>query len=126
MGVSKIEQFLHESHTWERLLDFFTQENSYLKMRLSEVVDSTIDKDFLALAEQFQNKFILKDEWIDELEHDIHEQQDRLENSKVNKINAEEKINKTQQKLRNEVEYIEKEFAALKSEFNVYLASILL
>ena len=126
MGVSKIEQFLHESHTWERLLDFFTQENSYLKMRLSEVVDYTVDKDFLALAEQFQNKFILKDEWIDELEHDIHEQQDRLENSKINKINAEEKINKTQQKLRNEVEYIEKEFAALKSEFHIYLSTILL
>ena len=125
MSASKIEQFLYENLTWERLLDFFKQENSYLKTRLSEVVDITVDKDFLAYAEQFQNKFILKDELIDELQHDVHEQQDRLTKSKSSILISEEKINKTQKKLRNEMEYFEKEFIGLKNEFNRYLATVL-
>lgn len=125
MSASKIEQFLYENLTWERLLDFFKQENSYLKTRLSEVVDITGDKDFLAYAEQFQNKFILKDELIDELQHDVHEQQDRLDKIKSSILISEEKINKTQKKLRNEMEYFEREFIGLKNDFNKYLASVL-
>ena len=57
--LSKPDQFHHENKTWRRLLDFFKQENSFLKTRLSEVLDKSTDKNFLALAEHFQNKFIL-------------------------------------------------------------------
>lgn len=124
IGVDKIEQFLHENFSWERLLDFFKQENSYLKTRLSKVVDTNMDKDFLALAEHFQNKFILKDDLIDELEHDLAEQKKRLEHLKSGNNFPIEKINKTQQRLRNEMEYIEKDFTFLKNEFNKYLLKI--
>ncbi|UEG50095.1 hypothetical protein LK994_01225 [Ferruginibacter lapsinanis] len=124
MGASKIEQFIYESLTWDRLLDFFKQENSYLKTRLSEVVDITVDKDFLAYAEQFQNKFILKDELIDELQHDVNEQRERLTKNKGSILNGEEKISKAQKKLRNEMEYFEKEFIGLKNEFNRYLPTV--
>ena len=60
--ISKPDQFNYEIKTWARLLDFFKQENTFLKNRLAEVVDYRADKEFLALAEQFQNKFIIKDE----------------------------------------------------------------
>ena len=43
-GSNKTEQFLHENITWKRLLDFFIQENSFLKTRLSEVVDRETDQ----------------------------------------------------------------------------------
>ncbi len=125
IGSDKIEQFLHENLSWERLLDFFKQENSFLKTRLSRVVDTNTDNGFLALAEQFQNKFILKDDFIDELEHDISEQVNKLEHLKSGKIFSEEKISKAQQKLRNEMEYLEKDFTALKNEFNKYLVKFL-
>ena len=124
IGVNKIDQFHHENFSWERMLDFFKQENSYLKTRLSKVVDTNIDKDFLALAEHFQNKFILKDDLIDELEHDLVEQRKRLDHFKTANNIHEEKINKSQQKLRNEMEYIEKDFTSLKNEFNKYLLKI--
>ena len=66
-GPKKIEQFLHENITWKRLLDFFNQENSYLKNRLSEVVDRATDKTLISTAEHFQNEFILNDECIQDI-----------------------------------------------------------
>jgi hypothetical protein len=124
--ISKPEQFYHENQTWLRSLDFFKQENTFLKNRLSEVVDHRTDKEFLALAEQFQNQFILKDEFIDELRHDINLQQQVLKDDHSISLKPENnKITKKQVKLRNEMEYMEKDFTHLKNEFNKYLASVL-
>lgn len=124
--ISKQEQFHYENKTWERLLEFFKQENAYLKNRLAEVLDQSTDKEFLTLAEQYQNRFILKDEFIDELRHDINEQERTLINNFVNKdFVLDSKIIKKQEKLRNEIAYMEKDFPLLKNEFNKYLASIL-
>lgn len=121
--LSKPEQFHHENKTWSRLLDFFKQENTFLKNRLAEVVDYSVDKEFLALAEQFQNRFILKDEYIDELRHDINSQELELINLNHNLIGN--KLIRQQEKLRNEMEYFEKDFTELKNEFNKHLSSVL-
>ena len=125
-NISKPEQFHHENQTWERSLEFFEQENSFLKNRLSEVVDHKTDKDFLALAEQFQNQFILKDEFMDEIRHDIREQEQIIKDHFVlHKLELENKIVKKQVRLRNEMECLEKDFTHMKNEFNKYLASVL-
>ncbi len=121
--ISRPEQFLHENKTWNRLLEFFKQENAFLKTRLAEVVDHRTDKEFLTLAEQFQNKFIIKDEYIDELRHDVNLQQQGL-NEKDNE-QLDRNTLKKQEKLRNEMEYFEKDFTKLKNEFNKYLSSVL-
>lgn len=105
------------------MLEFFKQENSFLKTRLSEVLDHSTDKNFLALAEQFQNKFILKDEYIDELRHDINQQDQHLVENTKNTVDN--KLTKRQEKLRNEMEYFEKDFNMLKNEFNKYLSTVL-
>jgi len=105
------------------MLEFFKQENAFLKTRLSEVVDHRTDKEFLVLAETYQNKFIIKDNYIDELRHDINLQdQDLL---RINSQEADHKLIKRQEKLRNEMEYFEKDFNTLKNEFNKYLALVL-
>ena len=121
--ISKPDQFQHENKTWKRLLEFFKQENTFLKNRLAEVLDNNTDKEFLPLAEQFQNKFIVKDEFIDELRHDINTHAQDM----VQKDNCtpDIKLIKNQEKLRNEMEYFEKDFYQLKNEFNKYLASVL-
>lgn len=119
--LSKADQFHHENRTWGRMLEFFKQENSYLKTRLSEVLDHNSDKNFLALAEQFQNKFILKDEYIDELRHDVNQQEHTLDILGEDYLN--DKLIKRQEKLRNELEYFEMDFIKLKNEFNKYLST---
>jgi len=121
--ISKPNQYQHENKTWYRLLEFFKQENTFLKNRLAEVVDHRTDMEFLALAEQFQNKFVLKDVYIDELRHDINLQEQDLDKSKT--MLTDSKLMKRQEKLRNEMEYFEKEFNNLKNEFNKYLSSVL-
>lgn len=124
--ISKIEQFHHENLTWERSLDFFKQENAYLKTRLSEVVDQVSDKDFLALAEHFQNQFIIKDEFIRELQHDINSQEKNLKDTILRSSEVpDDRTTKKQDKLRNEIEFLEKDFARLRNEFNKYLSTVL-
>jgi len=124
--VSRLEQYHHEHLTWERMLAFYKQENAFFKTRLSEVLDRDMGKDLLALAEHFQNQFIVKDEYIDELKHDVHEidvilQQDirTARNLPDNRMEA------RHYKLKDEVEYLEKNFTELKKEFNEYLISLL-
>ena len=119
--ISKPDQFNHEIKTWSRLLNFFKQENTFLKNRLAEVVDYGADKEFLALAEQFQNKFIIKDEYIDELRHDTNLQARDLTGS--NTALTDIKLIKRQERLRNELEYFEIDFIKLKNEFNKYLST---
>ena len=126
MATAKIsipEQFQYENKAWSRLLEFFRQENTFLKNRLAEVVDHKGDKEFLLLAEHFQNKFIINDELIDELRHDINAHLQLL--AKREGLAADAAIIKKQVKLRNEMEYLERDFAKLKNEFNKYLASAL-
>ena len=124
-GISKSEQFLQECGGWIRLLDFFKQENSYLKTRLSFVVDHKAESDFLTLAEQFQNQFILKDEFITEITRDVKKQEYSLVETTTKKNPADEKLIKTQQKLRNEIEYLEKDFSSTRNEFNKFISSVL-
>lgn len=119
---NKAEQFLQECTAWLRLLDFFRQENSYLKTRLSMAVDHKTDKDFLNLAEQYQNKFILKDEFINEIMQDAKKQEETIKDIISKKSMLEERIIKKQQKLRNETEYLEKDYTKLKNDFNRQLS----
>ena len=118
--TSRSSQYLQEYLAWMRMLEFYKEENIFFKTRLSEVVDHEADKDFLARAEQFQNQFIIKDDFIDELRHDINALQTGDRDSKAQAIKQETKHNK----LRNEMEYLEKSFTQLRSEFNKYLLSI--
>ncbi len=123
--LSRTEQFLQECGGWIRLLDFFKQENIYLKNRLSFVVDHKSENDFLPLAEQFQNQFILKDDFITEIAQDVKKQQAILTDCTEKKIPADEKLLKKQQKLRNEIEFFEKDFSANKNQFNKFISSVL-
>ncbi len=124
--LSKLEQYHHEHLTWERILEFFRQENAFLKTRLSEVLDHTTDNTFLSLAEQFQNQFITKDEFMDELKQDIHAMEVQLKKDIINQSPIpDKKLEARHNKLRNEMEYLEKNFTQLRNEFNKYLVSVL-
>lgn len=110
------------------MLEYFKQENAFLKTRLSEVVDRNTDREFLALAEHFQNQFIIKDEFMDELRHDVNEMETNVKATPgvlKTAITPDKKMETKQNKLRNEIEYLEKNFTQLKNEFNKYLVSVL-
>ena len=124
-STAKLDQYRHEYATWLRMLEFFKQENAFLKTRLSEVVDRNTDREFLALAEHFQNQFIIKDEFMDELKHDINEIERGVKNLAGAARGSDSRLEAKNNKLRNEIEYLEKNFTQLKNEFNKYLVSVL-
>lgn len=121
--VNILEQYHHENMTWLRSIDFFRQENSFLKNRLAEVVDATTDRGFLAQAEHFQNQFIIKDEFLDELRHDVQEQEHDLTlRFRHQNFSPDMAMRDRQQLLRGQMHYLEKEFHSLRYEFNNYLS----
>lgn len=119
-NILKFEQYRHEFNTWKRTIDFFKQENAFLKNRLSKVVDVKSDKFFLAKAEQYQNQFIIQDEFMDELKHDIHVLDEIVENVE-NQLLSTKKIETKRTKIHNEMQYLEKNFTSIKNDFNDYL-----
>lgn len=123
--ISGMDQYLHENMTWQRALDFYLQENSFLKTRLSQVLDTNTDKEFVAQAEHFQNSFVHNDECIKDMQADIIELQHILKNMANGLETDEKKITHKHKKLHNEMGYFEKNFAGLKNEFNQYLGSLL-
>ncbi|CAN5116365.1 hypothetical protein BH09BAC2_BH09BAC2_17730 [soil metagenome] len=115
--ILHLKQYHHESSTWQRLLDFLRQENAFLKSRLSEFLDSKEDKNFIPIAEQFQNEFLLKDDYIMELKKDINDLQKQFKTL----WNSDEAVIlpllKKQDKLRNEMKHLETNFSELKNRF---------
>ena len=117
-----LEQFHHETMTWIRSIDFYKQENSHLMNRLTEVVDGTTDREFLAQAEHFQNQFIIKDEFMDILRHDVNEQAKRLlDRQRRREAVLDNELETGQLALREQVAYLEKDFTELRNDFNRYL-----
>ena len=123
--LNKADQFLQECVGWLRLLDFLKQENSFLKTRLSSVVDYETNREFLNEAEQYQNLFLQRDEFINEIIKDAKAHQETISKILVLEKNIDERTNKQQQKLRNEVERLERDFTKMKNDFNKELYKLL-
>lgn len=103
-----------EYKRWEILLSTLKNENALLMLKLSEVLDGKVDKAFILKAEYFQNEFIVKDEYIKEIEKDIKAALQLINISK-NKLPV--KILSKHEKLRNEIKHFQKNFSSLKTEF---------
>ncbi|MEP7165717.1 MAG: hypothetical protein ABI741_13540 [Ferruginibacter sp.] len=123
--ISEADHFLHESQAWCRALDFYLQENAYLKTRLSHVLDNNIDKEFVDLAEYFQSNFIHVDENIKGLQKDILLLQRYLKGNPEGMTMDEKSMIRQQNKLRNEMGFFEKEFTQQKNKFDQYLISLM-
>ena len=115
-------QFHEETMAWLRSLEFLRQENSHLKNRLAEVVDGSGDRDFLAQAEHFQNQFIIKDEYLDEMRHDVNGQERSLQGQvRRRETGLDERLRQVQRRLRGQMDCLEREFTGLRNQFNDYI-----
>lgn len=122
---STLNQFQFEISSWIRFVEFLNQENTHLKNRLSEVIDQIKDRENLALAEHFQNQFIVKDDVYDHILHDLKKQAYKWkEIQSVSNKALQEELNKTQKNLREQIEFIERDHAVLSKDYNTYLSSL--
>ncbi|MEO6406063.1 MAG: hypothetical protein ABIY51_12450 [Ferruginibacter sp.] len=112
-------EYISETERWKKSLYSFLQENALLKTKLAKVLDDSNSKNLLAQAEDFQNLFVLKDEFIKELYNDISAQQAVLK--KYDILNNSVLLH--QQKLRNEMHHFEKNFSGLRTGFTKFLSN---
>lgn len=118
-------QFMQELHTWERALDFYKQENVFLKTHLSGIIDTSQDASVVESAEQFNNKFVFIDELILALQQDIRLQSQLLREHIAGDSTQKEVMNKLQLRLRHGMEKFDKEMAALKKKFNQKIVGLI-
>jgi hypothetical protein len=105
------------------MLAFYNDDLKIFKARLEEVVSKNTNRDLLALAEHFQNQFIIQKNEMDELTHAINEAEATVEAA----INHNETAINRQRlpddgALRNRVAQFEKLFHELRSELMIFLS----
>lgn len=126
LGGSDTKQYIFENDSWLRLLEFLAQENDFMKNRLSEVIDRICDREQLALAEHYQNQFIIKDDLYEHLKYELRMQTTRWKD--LSKKEFEEELQpdliKAQKHFREQMEFIERDHTVLKKDYNTYLASL--
>jgi len=113
----------HEVQMWHRALDFIQQENIHLKNSLADLLKIELSDGMLEDAEYFQNQFLNKDTVISLLRRDIAIQSQEIEQELQARQEINKKSIKQQDKLRSDMEKMEKEFSKLKFQFNNYLSS---
>ena len=122
---STLNQFQFELQSWIRLIEFLNQETTYLKNRLSEVIDQIRDRENLALAEHFQNQFIVKDDIYDHIMHDLKKQSYKWKEIKsFSSKDLHEDLNKTRKNLSDQIAFIERDHAVLTKDYNSYLDTL--
>jgi hypothetical protein len=124
VNTSGLDQFLHENQTWERALDYFLQENAFLKMRLSQVLDRNTDRSFVVLAEHFQTCFVQMDECMKDLRKEILLSQKALKAGALNQATELARMYSRHKKLQTDMNYLQKKFAELTTEFNHHVISL--
>lgn len=126
IGRQSLHNLYDECNAHIRSIDFYKQELKYLQKHLADVVKQNTDKEILAQAEQFQNQFIITKNNLDELSHNIKAQLKVTEKFiKAKPTHLEEKTIPAQVVFSKKIHDVEKYFAALKLNFNKYLAKYL-
>jgi len=120
---SGADQYMYETLTWSRALEFYKLENAFLRTRLSQVLDSNSDKVFLAAAEHYNNRFVFMDEYIKELKQDIRLQVQMIKQHLADNHLQDKVMIALQRKLRGEMEKFEKDINGLKYDFNKKLVN---
>lgn len=120
--IIDIRQFQQESDEWKRTLELLLLENAYLKNRLAEIVNvSRTTMPFLEKAEDYQNRFMQKDEVINLMRKDITEFDRLLAQCTAENRDLLKTIMHRQKSLRKELLLLESTFSSLKVQFQQML-----
>lgn len=124
MDNKKNANELHTEHKeWVNRLEFVRDEIHSFKNRLSELLQNTENNDVRAHAEHYQNQFIRHNEVIDELVHDINEEEHKMVVAvKKSNVAADENEFAENDKLVDRMETFDKIYGELKSDFMKYLS----
>lgn len=114
---------LHFEHErWGKQLDFYNDELNSFKNRLGEISSRYTDSEVLAQLEHFQNQFILQQEVIDTLNHEINVHEDTIMGeAKENMTAVNRRLFDDHGDLRDKMETFVKLYNELKNNYMRYL-----
>lgn len=118
-------QQLHLEHeVWLNELSFYRDEMRILDKYLLEIVSKNTGQDVLKGVEHFQNQFIRQREVLDELTHDIREQENKVISTLkgLNPIQMEKGKYEDHAGLREHVETFQNIYRNLKAEFLAFVS----
>jgi len=120
------ELYSIELNEWNRVIDFYFAELDIFKERLTEVADKNNKQSVTTGIEHFQNQFIVQNEALQGLRHDVHRQQLEItaEVKKAAKIINMDIVD-AEFLLRDRVHVAEKILLELKHSFYRFLAKVL-
>ena len=112
----------HDQREWLNALTFYKEDITILEHRLEDIVRRNNKPEVMAQVEHFQNQFIREREVIDELRHDIKQEENVLEEEmKDHPVAIEHRYFKDHTELRDRFQTFEKLYRELKQEFQQWL-----
>ena len=112
-----------ENTLWLNTLNFYKDDLTVLKKRLEELVSKNNNKDFLKLAEHFQNQFIIQRNNIDEITHAVKANENNLiKKIEDNPIAVDHRKTEYHETEKEMVASFEKNFNELRKEFILFSA----
>ncbi|HPF89741.1 MAG TPA: hypothetical protein PLL57_03700 [Flavobacteriales bacterium] len=112
----------HDQREWLNALSFYKEDISILEHRLEDIVRRNNKPEVMAEVEHFQNQFIREREVIDELRHEIKQEENVLEKEmKDHPVAIEHRYFKDHTELRDRYQTFEKLYRELKQEFQQWL-----
>lgn len=120
----KYIQDLHTEHReWLSKFSFYKDELSILKNRIAEIASGYTSKDVLAQVEHFQNQLIVQQTQLEQLRHDVKQQENLIEKSITDNPTATDhrKLD-DHSSLREKVETFDRLFTAMKNELKEFVA----
>ncbi len=117
--------YAFENKSWIRLVEFLIQENTFMKTRLSEVMDQIHDRETLSVAEHFHDKFIIKDDVFDHLVNDLKTESGNWHLYKKNDPNMTlNELVLTHSSHKLDIERLVETLDILKKDYNTFLSSL--
>lgn len=118
---------LHHQHTdWLRELDFYKHEIKVLTTRLEEVAGANTAAAIGQQVEHYQNKFVLLNEQLDVMIHDVKLKEQALEKTiQAAPEHIDEKVTAPDTQLLGRVNDLAKSIADTRFNFNGFLAKTL-
>ena len=112
----------HDQREWLNALTFYKEDITILEHRLEDIVRRNNKPEVMAQVEHFQNQFIREREVIDELRHDIKQEENVMEKEmKDHPVAIEHRYFKDHTELRDRFQTFEKLYRELKQEFQQWL-----
>ena len=124
MRVTTAKQLMYESDTLKRMLGLLSDENIYLKNKVTEILRTYFDQSLLEEIELFNNRFVREDILISLLRSDIAEMDDLLLKETFENVKAPGEIERNFRLIRNNVLNAEMQFEILKKDFAIYISEI--